>query len=53
MLNLDNTQAKGYVLKALIELGYSREEINKIISNLEYQFDMMTEVEAEQYYNNN
>ena len=50
---MDNTQAKGYVLKALIELGYSREEINKIISNLEYQFDMMTEVEAEQYYNNN
>lgn len=50
---MDNTQAKGYVLKALKELNYSKEDIDKIISNLEYQFDMLTEYEAEEFYNNN
>lgn len=49
----DNIQAKGYVLKALKELNYSKEDIDKIMRELNYSFDMMTEYEAEEFYNNN
>lgn len=49
---MDNYQAKGYAAKALRDLGYGRTEIIKILEQMDYEFDMFSEYEAEQFYYN-
>jgi len=41
---------KGYVLKALNNLNYTKKEIELIENELDFVTDEMTETEAEQYY---
>lgn len=50
---MNNTQCRGYILKALNTLGYDKKAIDEIMEELSYQFDMMSEEKAEDYYNNN
>lgn len=47
---MSNDSAKGFIVKALKNLGYETEKIKKILDELHYQFDIMTNEEAEQYY---
>ena len=53
---MDNKQALGYMLLACKELGYTKEQAEKLYREMYYQFDMKTEEEAEEqglewYYN--
>ncbi len=49
---MTNESAKGYIILALKKLGYKKEEIEKILDELYYQFDTVTEYEAEKKANN-
>lgn len=40
----------GYIILALENLKYSKDDINKIVEELYIQFNTITENEAEQYY---
>lgn len=45
---MDNKQALGYMLVACKELGYSKDEAQKLYGEMYYQFDVKTENEAEE-----
>lgn len=49
---MSNDAAKGYVVMVLKQLEYKNEEIDKILSELNVAFDMTTEANAEEYFNN-
>lgn len=51
-VKMSNNAAKGYVVMVLKQLEYKNEEIDKILSELNIAFDMTTEANAEEYYNN-
>lgn len=50
---MSNDSAKGYVILALKNLNYSEVYIEQILNSLSYQFDTVTESEAEKVYLNN
>lgn len=45
---MDNDQAKAYAVLALAELGYSREEIEKVKGRMALLMDLNSEEEAEE-----
>jgi hypothetical protein len=47
---MTNKVLKGYVIKALSNLKYTKEEIQRIENELDNVTDEMTETEAEQFY---
>lgn len=49
---MNNDSARGYVIIAMKNLGYEGEAIEKVIDELHYVFDTITEAEAEKLYNN-
>lgn len=49
---MNNDTARGYVIMAMKNLGYEGEAIEKVIDELHYVFDTITEEEAEKLYNN-
>ena len=49
---MNNNIIKGYVMLALKNMNYKEKEIEKILDELDYQFDIKTEYEAEKYYLN-
>ncbi len=54
---MNNRGCQGYVMKALKHMiknnDIDRETARKVMKNVYYEFDMLTESEAEQYYINN
>ena len=49
---MTNDSVKGYVILAMKNLGYNKEDIESVIDELHYVFDITTEKEAEQLYCN-
>lgn len=47
---MNNNGCKGYVLKAMKETGLNKKTIIKVLSEIEYLFDIMTEKQAEEFY---
>ena len=47
---LSNDACLGYALKALKALGYSENEIEKILNEMEKQFDFLSTEEAAELY---
>lgn len=47
---MNNNECKGYALKAMKEAGLKKKTIIKVISEMEYAFDIMTEKQAEEFY---
>lgn len=47
---MSNDSARGYIILALKQCGYNKEEIDTILGELHYTFDTVTESEAEKYY---
>lgn len=47
---MTNDSVKGYVALTLKSLGYKKEEIEEVLNELYWAFDLKTESEAEQYY---
>jgi len=52
LLEMDNFEAIGYMIEAMRKHGYDDKEITKMIYAMQYQFDMLTESEAGQIYDN-
>ena len=50
--SFDNNACKGYIIRALEDLGYSREQIKKVVNNLSYQFDELTIEQAKHIWIN-
>lgn len=50
--SFDNNACKGYIIRALQDLKYSREQIKLIINNLSYQFDELTIEQAKHIWIN-
>lgn len=49
---MSNDSAKGFVVIAMRNLGYEKEDIEKVIDELHYTFDTVTNEQAEkEYYN--
>lgn len=46
----DNEVCKGYVVKALMQMGKSRDEIKDVLNNVSWAFSELTEQEAKQLY---
>ncbi len=49
---MTNEAVKGYVILAMKNLGFKKEDIEKVIDELHYTFDIKTVEEAEKVYNN-
>ncbi len=49
---MNNYSAMGYVIMAMKNLGYKKEEMERLIEELYNVFDTKTESEAEELYNN-
>lgn len=47
---MNNNSVRGYVLLAMKNLGYKKEDIERVIDELHYIFDIKTEEEAEKIY---
>lgn len=47
---MNNDSARGYIILAMKNLGYKKEDIEKVIDELHYVFDTKTEEEAEKLY---
>lgn len=47
---MTNDAVRGYIIITLKNLGYKIEEIEKILDELYYVFDLTSESEAERYY---
>lgn len=47
---MNNDSCRGYVVQALKNLNYKLEEIEKVIDEMHYIFDVATEQEAETIY---
>ncbi len=47
---MNNDSVRGYFVLTLKSLGYNTKEIDKILDELHWQFDTVSEYEAEQYY---
>jgi hypothetical protein len=45
---MTNEQAKGYVIIAMKELGYPMKDIKKVIGEMKYWMDILSEEEAEE-----
>ena len=48
----DNNACKGYIIRALEDLEYSREQIKEVLNNLRFQFDELTIQEAKHIWIN-
>lgn len=47
---MTNDSVRGYIVITLKKLGYKLEDIEKILDELHYVFDVTTESSAEQYF---
>ena len=48
----DNNACQGYIIRALQDLKYSREQIKEVLNNLRFQFDELTSQEAKHIWIN-
>lgn len=48
---MSNDAATGYIVMTLKALNYKNEDIDAIVNELHFAFDLKTEKEAEDYYN--
>jgi hypothetical protein len=44
---MDNDQARGYAILAMVDAGLKNEDIAKAVRSMHYMFDLKTEEEAE------
>jgi hypothetical protein len=47
---MTNDSVRGYIVIVLKNLGYKIEEIEKVLDELHYVFDVTSESDAEQYF---
>lgn len=48
---MTNDSVRGYIILTLKNLGYKLEEIEKVLDELHYVFDVTSEIDAEEFYN--
>lgn len=48
---MTNEECMGYIIKAMKAIGKSNLEIKELLSSIRYEFDMVSESEAFEYYN--
>lgn len=48
--SMTNDAVRGYVILAMKELGFKKEDIEKVVDELHYTFDTVSEQQAEQVY---
>lgn len=48
---MTNDSVRGYIIITLKNLGYKLKDIEKVLNELHYVFDVTTESAAEEFYN--
>ena len=49
---MSNEAAKGFAIIAMVDLGYSREQIEKVVQRIDDAMDVVTDDQAESKYFN-